>query len=159
MTESHRWTTNVALSGAVCLVLLFLTSMTAQAGDLHDTCSNATMHGTYVYSYTGYIETGGGALTRFAVAGLAVFNGDGTSHGVWTTTTESQPAARLERFHGRYRVKSNCSATETDTDQNGNVFHYDDFTSPGGDEISFIETDPNVVSSGTERRTPQDSHR
>jgi hypothetical protein len=137
---------------------LILTSMSAQADDLHGTCSNATMHGTYVYAYTGYTGTGS-TLTRFAVAGLAVFNGNGTSHGVWTTATEGQPVARLGTFHGRYSVNSDCSATETDTDQNGNVFHYDDFTSPSGEEISFVETDQNVVSSGTEARTQKDSRR
>ena len=158
MIQSHRWVRNGALFAGIWLVALISTSMSAQAGDSHGTCSNATMHGTYVYSYTGYIGTGG-TLTRFAVAGLAVFNGDGTSHGVWTTTIEGYPIARLGTFRGRYRVNSDCSATETDTDQNGNVFHYDDFTSPGGEEISFVETDRSVVSSGTETRTQKDSRR
>jgi hypothetical protein len=157
MIESHTWARNGALFGGIGLMALILTSICAQAGDSHATCGNATMHGTYVYAYTGYIGTGG-PRTRFAVAGLAVFNGDGTSHGVWTTTTEGQPLARLVTFRGKYRVNSDCSATETDIDQNGDVFHYDDFTGPGGEEISFVPTDPNVVSSGTETRTRTDSH-
>jgi hypothetical protein len=61
---------------------------------------------------------------------MAVFNGDGTSHGVWTTT-EGQPVARLGTFQGRYSVNPDCSAIEDGTDQNSNVFHYDDFTEPG----------------------------
>ena len=96
-------------------------------------------------------------LTRFAVAGLAVFNGNGTSHGVWTTATESQSVMRLETFQGTYSVNSDYTATEIDTDQNGNVFHYDDFAGPGGREISFVQTDPNVVSSGTETRMQKDT--
>lgn len=158
MIQSHGWARNIALFGGIWLVALILTSVSVQAGDSNPACGNATMHGTYVYGYTGYIVTGG-MLTHFAVAGLAVFNGDGTSHGVWTTATEGQPVARLGTFHGIYSVNSDCSATETDTDQNGNVFHYDDFTSPGGDEISFVETDAGVVSSGTETRTRKDTHR
>jgi hypothetical protein len=157
MIKSHTWARNGALFGGIGFMALILASMCAQAGDSHGTCSNATMHGTYVYAYTGYSGTGS-TLTRFAVAGLAVFNGDGTSHGVWTTAAEGQPVARLMKFHGTYSVNSDCSATETDTDQNGNVFHYDDFTRPGGEEISFVQTDPNVVSSGTEARTQKDSH-
>jgi len=112
------------------------------------------MHGTYVYGYTGYTVTGS-TLTRFAVAGLVVFNGNGTDHGTWTTATEGQPVERLSTFQGTYNVNADCSATEMDIDQNGNTFHYDDFTEPGGQEISFVETDPNVVSSGTETRTQQ----
>ena len=157
MNESHKWARNGALFLGIGLLALILNSQCAQAGDSHGTCSNATLHGTYVYAYTGYTGTGG-TLTRFAVAGLAVFNGDGTSHGTWTTTTEGQPVARLGTFLGRYNVNSDCSATETDTDQNGNAFHYDDFTGPNGKEISFVQTDPNVVSSGTETRTQKDSH-
>src|SRR5215469_10264756 len=65
----------------ICLMLLSLISIPAQAGDAGGTCTNATLHGTYVYAYTG-CRTTGGMLTRFAVAGLAVFNGNGTSHGI-----------------------------------------------------------------------------
>lgn len=38
------------------------------------------------------------------------------------------------------------------------VFHYDDFTGPGVEEISFVQIDPNVVSSGTEARARKDYH-
>ncbi len=62
---------------------------------------------------------------------------------------------RLSTFQGRYSVNADCSATEIDINQNGNIVHYDDFTEPGGQEISFVQTDPNVVSSGTETRTQQ----
>lgn len=157
MIKSHRWVRNAAWFAGIGIMALILTSTCVQAANSRGTCRNATMHGTYVYAYTGY-TVAGNTLTSFAVAGLAVFNGDGTSHGVWTTTTEGQPTTRLSTFQGTYSVNSDCSATETDTDQNGNVFHYDDFTGPGGQEVSFVETDPDVVSSGTETRTRKDSH-
>lgn len=157
MIKSYTWARNGALFVGIGLMALILSSTRAQTGDSQGTCSNATMHGTYVYGYSGYISTRS-TLTRFAVAGLAVFNGDGTSQGVWTTATEGQPVARLLTFHGSYSVNSDCSATEIDTDQNGNVSHYDDFTGPSGEEISFVQTDPNVVSSGVEARTQKDSH-
>lgn len=156
MIKSYRRARNAARVGGIGIIALIMTSTCARAANSRGSCSDATMRGTYVYAYSGY-TVAGSTLTSFAVAGLAVFNGDGTSHGVWTTTTEGQPATRLSTFQGAYSVNSDCSATETDTDQNGNVFHYDDFTGPGGEEISFIETDPNVVSSGTETRTRKDS--
>ncbi len=31
---------------------------------------------------------------------------------------------RLSTFQGRYSVNADCSATEIDTHQNGNIFHY-----------------------------------
>ena len=138
----------------VTLVLLSASAIESQAK-----CTDATMRGTYVYSYTGY-TVAGSTITRFAVAGLVVFNGKGISRGVWTTATEGEQVKRQSKFQGTYSVNADCSATETDTDQDGNVFHYDDFTEPGGREISFVETDPDVVSSGTETRTqkPQDLH-
>jgi len=123
----------------------------AKSADIKTTCDNATLNGTYVYSYSGYTGTGN-TLTRFAVAGSAVFNGDGTLHGVSTTATEGQPVARLVTYTGTYVVQPDCTATETDTDQNGTVSHYDDFTDPSGDKVSFVQTDPNVVSSGYETR-------
>jgi hypothetical protein len=157
MSESRTWARHGALLGGIALMVVILASVCVRADDSHGTCNNATLRGTYVYAYTGYSGTGS-TLTRFAVAGLAVFNGDGTSHGVWTTATEGQPVARLGTFQGKYSVSFDCSATEVDTDQNGNVYHYDDFTGPGGKEISFIQTDPNVVSSGIESRTQKSPH-
>ena len=136
------------------LVILILLPNSALATAPHRTCTAATMHGTYVYGYTGYTVTGT-TLTRFAVAGLVVFDGRGTSHGIWTTATEGEPVKHMSTFQGTYQVNADCTATEIDTDQDGNIFHYDDFTEPGGREISFVQTDPNVVSSGTETRTQQ----
>ena len=81
-----------------------------------------------------------------------VFEGDGNEHGVSTTTTEGQPVASFVTFTGKYNVNPDCSATETDTDQNGVVTHFDDFTGPGGASVSYIATDPNVVTSGSETR-------
>ena len=143
-----------ALISIFGLIALILFSASAQATEPIGTCNVATMRGTYVYGYTGYTVTGS-TITRFAVAGLVVFDGKGTSHGVWTTATEGQPAERQSTFQGKYKVNADCTATEVDTDQNGNVFHYDDFTEPNGQVISFIQTDPDVVSSGTETRTQQ----
>ena len=147
----NRKCTLVSMIGLVTSLLL---SNSAVATENHKICTAATMKGTYVYSYTGYTVSGG-TVTRFAVAGLVVFNGKGNDHGVWTTATEGEPVKRLSTFQGVYNINADCSATEIDTDQDENIFHYDDFTEPGGREISFVETDPNVVSSGTETRTQQ----
>ena len=72
--------------------------------------------------------------------------------GVSTTAIEGQQAERLVKYTGIYKVNRDCTISETDTDETGAVFHYDEFTTPKGDSISFVETDPNVVVSGTEHR-------
>jgi hypothetical protein len=147
---------------AVTKWLLFVTALltfaqTANSADRADrtTCNNATLHGTYVYSYSGY-SGAGNTLTRFAVAGLAIFHGDGTLNGVSTIATEGQPVAQLVTYTGTYTVKPDCTAKETDTDQTGAVSHFDDFTDPSGDKISFVQTDKDVVSSGSETRHLQE---
>ena len=114
-------------------------------------CGNATLLGTYAYSFAGVTGTGD-TSTRFAAAGHVVFEGTGNEHGVSTTTTEGQPIASFVTFTGKYHVNPDCTATETDTDQNGVVTHWNDFTGPGGASVSFIETDPNVVAAGSETR-------
>jgi hypothetical protein len=115
-------------------------------------CSLATVRGIYNYSYAGYAINSDKTVTRFAVAGLDQFNGDGTLSGVSTATIEGQQAERLVKYTGIYKVNPDCTISETDTDQTGAVFHYDGFTTPKGDSISFVETDPDVVVSGTEHR-------
>ena len=128
---------------------LLANSQPAPGNTAKTTCDATTLHGVYVYAYTGF--TTSGRITRFAVAGWAIFNGDGTLQGVSTTVTQGQTASQVP-YTGTYTVNSNCIVAETDTDQNGNVTHYDDFTAPDGNKISFVETDPNVVSSGSETR-------
>lgn len=114
-------------------------------------CSLATVRGTYNYSYAGY-SVKGRTITRVAIAGLDHFNGDGTLSGISTAAIEGQKPQRLLKYTGTYKVNRDCTMSETETDETGTVFHYDDFTTPDGSTISFVETDPNEVFSGTERR-------
>jgi hypothetical protein len=120
-------------------------------------CSNRTLIGTYDYSFNGFTGSGDSA-TRFAAAGKVVLDGNGNEHGVSTTTTEGQPIASFVTFTGRYNVNPDCTVTETDTDQNNVVTHWNDFTGPDGATLSYIEVDPNVVASGSETRVSTSAH-
>jgi hypothetical protein len=111
--------------------------------------------GTYLYSFSGYLVTTGGALTPFTVTGLEVFGGNGTLHGVSTTTTivNGQPVVSVQvPYTGTYTVHSDCSATEVDTDVHGNVFHYVLNVGPTGNTEVFTEVDPGVIAGGVETR-------
>jgi hypothetical protein len=139
----------------VVAALMFPLLTVSQNALAANACDDSTLHGTYVFAYAGFTGAGSSA-TRFASAGIAVFNGDGTAHGVATTTTEGQAPASLVSYTATYSVQPDCTAKETDTDKNGVVTHFDDFTGPLGNTISFISTDPNVVSSGSETRIPSE---
>jgi hypothetical protein len=51
-------------------------------------------------------------------------------------------------YTGTYTVHSDCTVTETDTDQTGAVAHYDEFLTPDGSLLTFVETDPGFVAAG-----------
>jgi hypothetical protein len=61
-------------------------------------------------------------------------------------------------FTGTYTVNANCTLKEVDTDVNGNVFHFDEFLGPNGNNATTIETDPGVVAAGTETRDSEPGH-
>jgi hypothetical protein len=53
---------------------------------------------------------------------------------------------------GTYTVNADGSGATLLTDSDGDVTHFDIFIRKGGDEVSYVGTDPGVVSSGYERR-------
>jgi hypothetical protein len=110
------------------------------------------LKGTYVYSYTGYNVDSSGNLIPFAVAGRATFSTNGTLSGESTTATKGQAVASKVPYTGTYTVNADGSVSETDTDANGVVSHYDDFPSCDGNTITYGETDSGVISSGIETR-------
>ena len=137
-------------SWAICAVLVlgigfnvlnrvFPTSAQAESPSSLTTCSNATLKGTYVFGFNGSIES-----TPFADAGLENYRGDGTASGVATT---AQPVSQLT-FTGVYTVNSNCTITETDTYENGAIYHYNEYTGPTGNILTFVETDEGSVDAG-----------
>jgi hypothetical protein len=131
---------------------LFAAIATAYPAFASAGCDDSILNGSYAFVQTGYTGSGT-SLKRFALAGTGTYNGDGTLSGVSTAATEgNETPARLVTFTGTYSVKSDCSATETDTDQTGAVFHYDEFIVADGQLFTFIQTDPGVVSTGTQQR-------
>jgi hypothetical protein len=94
-------------------------------------CSLATVRGIYNYAYVGY-SVKGNTATRVAIAGLDHFNGDGTLSGISTAAIEGRKPERLVTYTGVYKIKPDCTMSETETDETGAVFHYDEFTTPDG---------------------------
>jgi hypothetical protein len=110
----------------------------------------ATLKGTYVFALDGVLIVGSDRVPT-AFAGLGMFDGHGHVHGVFSQSVNGK-IMRLNRYTGTYTVKSDCTATETDRDVTGAVFHFDEFTAPDGSLFAFVETDSGVVTSGVESR-------
>jgi hypothetical protein len=95
-------------------------------------CSEATLHGTYL----------------FAVAGYEVYDGNGKVRGVSSGNFGGE-VFRKDPFSGTYSVKEDCTGTSHYKDDS----QYDLFISPDGSMFTVVQTHPpEVVASGLERQ-------
>jgi hypothetical protein len=100
-------------------------------------------------SYQGrYVWAGGGKNS--AVAGLEIYNGDGTMTGI-SSASDNGKIVEVS-YTGTYTVNPDCTSTLTTTDENQEVTHFTQFLGPKGEEFTWIQTDPGSVSAGFERR-------
>ena len=109
-------------------------------------CSEATLHGTYLFAQTG-VRTKGNEQRPFAIAGYDVFDGNGEVKGVASANFNGK-ITRNEPLPGTYSVKANCTGTFTFT----NGTRYDMFIAPDGSKFAFVRTNPEIVSAGFELR-------
>jgi hypothetical protein len=109
-------------------------------------CSEATLHGTYLFAQNG-VEIKGNDQRPFAIAGYDVFDGNGDVKGVASGNFNGE-TFRNESGSGTYSVKANCTGTFTFT----NGTRYDLFIAPDGSMFTFVRTNPEFVSSGFELR-------
>ena len=106
-------------------------------------CTLASYKGRYVFA-------GGGKAS--AIAGLEVYNGDGTMTGIYSQSTDGKVVRNIA-YTGTYTVNPNCSSELTITETASQaVVHYDQFIAPSGEEFTWVQTDPGSVSAGFERR-------
>ncbi len=117
------------------------------AGRTAPQCSLATIKGTYVFAFEG---TQAGVPT--AVAGLETIDGKGHAQGVLSQNNAKGAVAHFLHFTTRYTVHSDCTVTATITAATGTVFHLDGFTTPNGNTLTFVFTDPGIVASVVETR-------
>jgi hypothetical protein len=101
-------------------------------------CSEATLHGTYLFAYDG-VEIKGNDQLPFATAGYEVFDGNGHVEGVFSGNLNGD-VTRKEKFSGTYTVKADCTGT--------NFEEFDLFIAPDGSMFTFVQIKPpeNVTS-------------
>jgi hypothetical protein len=111
-------------------------------------CSEATLHGTYLFAQD-RVEIKGNDHRPFAIAGYDVFDGNGEVKGVASGNFNGE-TFRNERFSSTYSVKANCTGTVTFTD--GAATQGDVFIAPDGSMFTFVRTNPEFVSAGFDPR-------
>ena len=122
-------------------------SGSGQAEAARPTCTERTLHGSYVFSASGFNIVGGVQQPK-AIVEVIVFNGDGTLDVPAATVSLNGAIIRSLHSSGTYTVEDDCSGTIT---FNGPT--YDMFLSRDGDDISMIQTNTNTVFQGLATRT------
>jgi hypothetical protein len=139
---------------AACVVLVILLAAGvlavgtgyAKDEDAVAKCSKATLHGRYLFAFDG-VGIEGNDKVPFAAAGYQVYDGNGNVNSVFSFSVNER-ITRKEHVSGTYTVKADCTGTVAYTDGT----HYDQFIAPDGSMLTFVQTDPGVVASGSEQR-------
>jgi hypothetical protein len=109
-------------------------------------CSEATLHGTYLFAFDG-VEIKGNDQLPFAIAGYDVFDGNGHVKTVASTNFNGQ-IIRKEHVSGTYTVKADCTGTGTSAGT-----QFDMFIAPDGSKFTFVFIKPKFdVATGFEER-------
>ena len=110
-------------------------------------CSNATLHGTYLFADDGFVIKDNEKVP-FASSGYEVYDGNGHTKGVSTTNVNGKVSSK-ETFTGTYTVKADCTGSSTYSDGT----RYDDYIAPDGSMLTYVPTKPsNLVSAGDEKQ-------
>ena len=129
---------------ALSVITFAVAPQALKAADADALCplGNVTLSGTYMLRGEGTI-VGVGPLT---VVGWLTYDGKGS---VVTGSMTASVNGTISTFtvSGPYTVNSDCSGSVEPSGQ-----HYNMVVSPDGKTVSWIETDPGTVSSGTEVR-------
>lgn len=128
---------------------LVLTGSSAAQVPTATSCSNATLHGQYLFAGDGWQVAS--ATTPLAFAGSERFDGAGAVSGIATNSSNGviSPASS---FTGSYTVAANCTGKLTINVAPGVAVHFDLYVAPSGDQFTYIQTDPGSVSATTEHR-------
>ena len=122
-------------------------AFTAAPGAPPKTCTVQTLHGSFVFSATGFNIVAGVQQPK-AIVEVIEFNGDGTLSVPAATVSVNGMIVRSSPSIGTYTVEDDCVGTVA---FNGPT--YDIFISKDGDLLSMIQTNPNTVFQGAATRT------
>jgi len=131
------------LSCALAVMTFAVAPQALQAAGARCPLLNATLHGTYMLHGTGTIVNVG----PISAVGEVTFDGQGNSTATYTASVNGTIHKGVT-VTGTYAVNLDCTATHAESDGS----HYSYVVTPDGNKVTWIETDPGVVISGTEIR-------
>ena len=108
-------------------------------------CSEATLHGRYLFAFDGFKIKGNDKVVPFARAGYEIYKGNGKMKGGLSGNLDGE-ITRNEPFSATYTVNADCTGTVTYTDGT----RYDLFLDPDGTQFTFVQTNPEFVGAGFE---------
>ena len=111
-------------------------------------CSEATLHGTYLFALDG-VDVTGNKEVPFVFAGYDIYDGNGKIDSVFSGNFNGQ-VIRKVHTSGTYTVKADCTGTATFP---GAGEKLDLFIAPDGSMFTFVFVKPSqTVTSGFEER-------
>src|SRR6202171_3004246 len=120
-------------------------------------CTNATLHGTYQWHITGYIQTttqNGGNIGDFAPiveASYAVFDGRGAITKLVSTDNFSSGGSFTVTGTGTYSVNRDCSGSLTFNIAGGGSINRH-LEIQDGENVDFVHTDTGLIIAGTMKK-------
>ena len=143
----------IVLSTVAALMLGVLAAGAVYANMSEDAgakCSEATLHGRYLFAFDGFKIKGNDKVVPFARAGYEVYNGNGKMKGALSGNVDGE-ITRNEPFSATYTVKADCTGTVTFAGPDAP--RLDLFIAPDGSKFTQVGTSPSeVVASGFELR-------
>src|SRR5262249_21290843 len=132
-----------ALVGLPALRMLRPSVVRAQTG-----CSATSLSNAYGYNFSGTFYDNVGNLYFYADVGVLSADGNGQLTG--SDTVSKDGVIKQQRtFTGTYTVNPNCSGSAKFQFSDGSNTTMDFALGNGGKAISFIDTDTNVIVTGT----------
>ena len=119
----------------------------AATGAAAATCSEATLRGTYLFSFVGFTVSGTGH-GPFAIGGQDVYDGHGHVRSVFTSSTNGK-ITRFIRTTGKYTVNPDCTGSVSFS---GGTTTGDLFIAPDGSQYVFVHTNPGTVAAELDQR-------
>ncbi len=136
------------LVSLVALAMAFGMSGIARAGadNAEQSCSEQTLHGSYLFATHGFNIVGGVMVPKAIVEGID-FNGNGTLSSPFATISINGTIIRSSGSVGSYTLAADCTGTLTFN--GGPSFDIFVEANGGSKQVWMIQTNPNTVFQGT----------
>jgi hypothetical protein len=152
---THVSKQRIAVAAFAAIAIAFGTYRPGQAQADSRVCGTRSLHGSYVFSASGYNIVGGVPQPK-AIMEAITFNGDGTLTVPAATASVNGLILRPLPGTGDYTVDADCTGTLTfhGAPPGGQPPAFDIFLAPNGETVWMIQANANTVMQGTAVRTP-----